>query len=159
MVLLEGRVNGGPLFLQVKEAEASILEPFVGASATAHHGQRVVVGQHTMQGVSDLMLGWLGFDERCYYVRQLRDMKGSVDTATMSPNQLRDYGAACAATIARGHARTGLAALISGYLGTSTKFDDSLAAFAVDYADQNERDYQRFAEAVRDGSIPVMTGL
>ncbi len=159
MVLLEGRVNGGPLFLQVKEAEESILEPFVGPSTLAHHGQRVVVGQHMMQGVSDMMLGWLGFDDRCYYVRQLRDMKGSVDTSAMTPAQLRDYGAACAATVARGHARTGLAALINGYLGTSTKFDDSLAAFAVDYADQNERDYERFAQAVRDGHIEARTGL
>ena len=159
VVLLEGRVNGGPLFLQVKEAESSILEPFVGESPLTNHGQRVVVGQHLMQGVSDLMLGWLGFDDRCYYVRQLRDMKGSVDAAVMTPSQLRDYGAACAATVARGHARTGLAALISGYLGTSTKFDDSLAAFAVDYADQNERDYDHFAAAARDGRIEATAGL
>jgi uncharacterized protein (DUF2252 family) len=159
MVMLEGRVNGGPLFLQVKEAEASILEPFVGTSAFDNHGARVVVGQHTMQGVSDLMLGWASFDDRCFYVRQLRDMKGSVDTTIMTPNQLRDYGAACAATIARGHARSGLAALISGYLGNSTKFDDSLAAFAVDYADQNERDYTRFAEAVREGRLEALSGV
>ncbi len=159
MVLLEGRVNGGPLFLQVKEAESSILEPFVGQSTLANHGQRVVVGQHLMQGVSDMMLGWLGFENRCYYVRQLRDMKGSVDSTVMTPSQLRDYGAACAATVARGHARTGLAALISGYLGSSTKFDDSLAAFAVDYADQNERDYEHFSAAVRDGRIEAASGL
>jgi len=159
MILLEGRVNGGPLFLQVKEAEASILEPFVGASPYEQHGQRVVVGQHTMQGVSDLMLGWASFDGRCFYVRQLRDMKGSVDTSTMTPTQLRDYGATCARCVARGHGRSGLAALISGYLGTSTKFDDSLAAFAVDYADQNERDYDRFTEAVRDGHIEARTGI
>ncbi len=159
MILLEGRVNGGPLFLQVKEAESSILEPFVGESTMSNHGQRVVVGQHLMQGVSDMMLGWLGFEGRCYYVRQLRDMKGAADTSAMTPTQLRDYGAACSATLARGHGRTGLAALISGYLGTSTKFDDSLAAFAVDYADQNERDYDGFTAAVRDGRIRATEGL
>ncbi len=98
IALLVGRVNGEPLFLQVKEAEESILEPFLGSSQHGNHGERVVVGQHYMQAVSDMMLGWAGFDGRCFYIRQLRDMKGSADTAAMSPAALRDYAAAL-----RGH--------------------------------------------------------
>ena len=164
MVLLEGRVNGGPLFLQVKEAESSILEPFVGQSTLGNHGQRVVVGQHLMQGVSDMMLGWLGFDSRCYYVRQLRDMKGSVDTSGHDPDpaarlrrRLRGHGGPRPRPDRSGRARS------AGTSGSSTKFDDSLAAFAVDYADQNERDYEHFSAAARDGRIeaairPLTTG-
>jgi uncharacterized protein (DUF2252 family) len=159
IVLLVGRVNGEPLFLQVKEAEDSILEPFVGTSPHSNHAQRVVIGQHYMQAVSDMMLGWAGFDGRCFYVRQLRDMKGSADVAAMNPAQLRDYAAVCAGTLARAHARSGLAAVLSGYLGQSTKFDDSLAAFAVDYADQNERDFELLERAVREGRIEAHTGV
>jgi uncharacterized protein (DUF2252 family) len=159
IVLLMGRINRDPLFLQVKEAEHSILEPFVGRTEFEDCAQRVVIGQNTMQAMGDMMLGWAEFQGRCFYIRQLRDMKGSADTSIMTPGQLHDYGVLCAETLARSHARTGLAAVISGYLGTSTKFDDSLAQFAVDYADQNERDYDRLQQAVRDGEIEALTGF
>jgi uncharacterized protein (DUF2252 family) len=152
-------LNNDPLFLQVKEAEQSILEPFVGSSAHANSGHRVVVGQHTMQVMSDLLLGWAQFHGRSYYVRQLHDMKGTVDTAAMSPRQLREYAQLCAATLARAHSRSGLAPLTAGYLGTGTKFDEALGAFATAYADQNQRDYERLQDAIRDGRIDARTGL
>ena len=152
-------LNNDPLFLQVKEAEPSILEPFVGPSAHANPAHRVVVGQHTMQVMSDLLLGWAQFHGRSYYVRQLHDMKGTVDTSAMGPRQLREYAQLCAETLARAHSRSGLAPLIAGYLGTGTKFDDALAAFATAYADQNARDYEALQQAVRDGRIDARSGL
>ena len=109
--------------------------------------------------MSDLLLGWARFHGRSYYVRQLHDMKGTVDTSAMGPRQLREYAQLCAETLARAHSRSGLAPLIAGYLGTGTKFDDALAAFATAYADQNARDYEALQEAVRDGRIDARSGL
>jgi hypothetical protein len=106
-----------------------------------------------------MLLGWAQFKGRSYYVRQLRDMKGSADPAAMSPSQLREYAQLCAETLARTHSRCGLAPLTAAYLGRGTKFDDALAAFALTYADQNQRDYERLQEAVRDGEVVAVCDL
>jgi uncharacterized protein (DUF2252 family) len=160
MVLLLGPNRDDPLFLQIKEAQPSILEPFVGSSIYENPARRVVVGQRMMQVMmSDMLLGWAQFKGRSYYVRQLRDMKGSADPAAMSPSQLREYAQLCAETLARTHSRCGLAPLTAAYLGRGTKFDDALAAFALTYADQNQRDYERLQEAVRDGEVVAVCDL
>lgn len=157
--LLEGRVAGAPLLLQVKEATPSILEPFVGRSEYAEAGQRVVAGQRITQAASDLFLGWTRLNRHHYYVRQLRDMKGGVDVEAMAGSGLAAYGTLCGTTLARAHARTGVASQISGYLGNSDMFDQSVARFAVDYADQNERDHAALVEAVATGRIEAITGV
>src|SRR4051794_7782290 len=138
ILLLVGRDENDPLFLQAKEAEASVLEPFLGKSEFANHGQRVVEGQRLMQAASDLMLGWVrveGFDgnTRDFYVRQLWDAKGSAVVESMSAKALELYGRLCGATLARAHARSGDAIAISGYLGSGAAFDRALATFAEDY--------------------------
>jgi len=143
-----------PIFLQIKEARASVLEPYAGKSRHANHGQRVVVGQHLMQSASDVFLGWTrGKNDRDYYVRQLRDVKISPILESWDSNTLRAYGRLCGWALARAHARSGDAAMISGYLGSSDVFDDAICEFAVEYADQNQRDYRAFARAVREGWI------
>jgi uncharacterized protein (DUF2252 family) len=147
--------EGDSLLLQVKEARRSVLEPYAGKSAYHNQGQRVVAGQRLMQSASDIFLGWAraekgGFD---YYVRQLRDMKGSVPLDAMTPADLADYAEYCGWALARAHAKSGDAARVSGYLGKSDAFDRAVAAFAVAYADQNERDYQALVEAVRSGRV------
>ena len=146
-----------PLFLQVKEARPSVLEPYAGKSVHPNHGQRVVIGQRMMQSASDLFLGWTrattGFD---VYVRQLRDMKMSAVVEGWDVDTLRAYTSACAWGLARAHARTGDAAMISGYMGSSTTFDDALCEFAVDYADQAIADHKAFAQAIRDGRIQAI---
>jgi uncharacterized protein (DUF2252 family) len=143
-----------PILLQVKEANASVLEPYVGKSLHASHGERVVVGQHLMQSASDLFLGWTkGINQREYYIRQLRDMKMGAIIEAFSAADLRDYGRVCGWALARAHARSGDAAMIAGYMGSSGVFDDALCDFAVEYADQAERDYKVFVKAVRDGRI------
>jgi uncharacterized protein (DUF2252 family) len=160
MVLLLGPNHDDPLFLQIKEAQPSILEPFVGSSIYENPARRVVVGQHMMQVMtSDMLLGWAQFKGRSYYVRQLHDMKGSVDTAAMTSCRLREYAQLCAETLARTHSKCGLAPLIAGYLGTGTKFDDALAEFALAYADQNERDYERLQQAARDREVVAVSDL
>jgi uncharacterized protein (DUF2252 family) len=159
IVLMLGRDENDPLFLQVKEAEESVLSHFVGASKYANQGQRVCAGQRLMQASSDIFLGWqrieAGLDgrQRDFYVRQLRDWKFSVDVQAMVPSGLGMYGQLCGWTLARAHARSGDRIAIASYLGGSDVFDQAIAQFAVAYADQNERDYGELADAVKDGRI------
>ncbi len=164
IILLLGVDGDDPLFLQAKEAGPSVLEEFVGRSVWHNHGQRVVAGQHLMQAASDIFLGWErveGLDgvTRDFYIRQLRDWKGSLDPATMVPAGLIRYAALCAQTLARAHARSGDRVAIAAYLGSSKEFDHAIAAFAETYADQNQRDYDALGRAVDDGRIHAETGL
>ncbi|MBS0522140.1 MAG: DUF2252 domain-containing protein [Proteobacteria bacterium] len=148
-----------PLFLQVKEAGTSVLEPYVGKSEHAHHGQRVVAGQRLMQSASDLFLGWgRGANGRDYYVRQLRDMKTSAIIEDFDAADLRAYGRVCAWALARAHARSGDAAMIAGYMGSGSAFDDAMQEFAQEYADQTQRDHRAFVKAVRQGRIKAVIG-
>jgi uncharacterized protein (DUF2252 family) len=165
IALLLGRDDGDPLFLQIKEAEASVLEPHLGKSGFRNHGQRVVEGQRMMQAASDIFLGWLrnpkGLDgrERDFYVRQLWDWKTSVDLDTILPRGLELYAQICGWTLARAHARSGDRIAIAAYLGKGDVFDKALAGFAAAYADVNERDYGVLVEAVRSGRIEAREGL
>jgi uncharacterized protein (DUF2252 family) len=165
IVLLLGRDGRDPLFLQVKEAEASVLEGFLGPSEYRNHGERVVTGQHLMQATSDIFLGWLhvepGPEERAgdYYGRQLKDWKGSAEIGQMSAKSLAQYGRLCGWTLARAHARSGDRIAIAAYLGQGRSFDRAIVRFSSDYAEQNERDYEALAVAARSGRIPVETGL
>jgi uncharacterized protein (DUF2252 family) len=164
VVLLVGRDDDDPLMLQVKEAEASALEPHLGPSGFEHHGRRVVEGQRTMQAAGDILLGWLsaeGIDgvHRDFYVRQLWDGKGSATIEAMGPEQLTVYAGLCGRTLARAHARSGDRVAIAAYLGSGSSFDQAVADFAESYADQNERDYDVMAAAVRDGSVSARTGV
>ncbi len=145
------------LFLQIKEARASILEPHVGKSGYGNHAQRVVAGQHLMQAASDIFLGWTTGDcGHDYYLRQLRDMKTSVEIEGMSEQDLKGYAHLCGWALARSHARSGDRFAIAGYLGQNDKFDRAIADFAVAYADQNDRDYQQLVNAVATGQIKVL---
>jgi uncharacterized protein (DUF2252 family) len=146
-----------PLFLQVKEARASVLEPYAGKSIYENHGQRVVCGQRLMQSASDIFLGWsTGVTGRNVYVRQLRDVKISVMIEDWDVDMLREYGKLCGWTLAKAHARSGDAAKIAGYMGASATFDDAICEFAVEYADQNQRDYRAFIKAIREGRLKVI---
>lgn len=145
-----------PLFLQVKEARASVLEAYAGKSIYPNHGQRVVNGCHLMQPASDIFLGWAkGTLGRHVYVRQLRDVKVGAQPELFSPGWMVEYVEFCGWALARAHARTGEPAQISGYLGRSEAFDDAIASFAVAYADQSERDHEIFKKAVRSGQVEV----
>ena len=161
MLLLDD--HGSPLFLQVKEAETSVLERFTSKSEFSNHGQRVVAGQRLMQAASDIFLGWERFDwdgdERDYYIRQLRDWKGSADIAGMTAAGMELWGRMCGWTLARGHARSGDRIAIASYLGKSDVFDRAIADFSVAYADQNERDYQALQDAVASGRLAAETGI
>ena len=162
--LLQGRDAADTLILQAKEATASVLEEFAGASRFPRHGERVVVGQRSMQAASDMLLGWIrttGLDgvERDFYLRQLWDWKGSADVEGALPSGMQVYGEMCGWTLARAHARTGDAVAISAYLGSGDVFDRAMSRFAESYADQNEMDHQSLAEAVREGRIEARTGL
>jgi Uncharacterized protein conserved in bacteria (DUF2252) len=164
VVLMLGVDDADPLFLQIKEAEASVLEPYLGKSTYANHGQRVVEGQRLMQSASDIMLGWLrtpGMDGvvRDFYIRQLWDGKGSALVEQMEPNALAAYAEICGWTLAKAHARSGDAAAIASYLGGGDAFDRAMASFAEAYAEQNERDYAAFQAAVADGRLQAETGL
>ena len=163
VILLLGRDDQDPLFLQAKEAQPSVLEAFVGKSEHVNHGQRVVTGQRLMQATSDIFLGWEQADvdgqARDFYVRQLRDGKGSVVVQMLTEQGLSRYGELCGWTLARAHARSGDRFAIAGYLGTGDSFDRALAEFAEAYADQNERDYQALADAVASGRVTAQTGL
>jgi uncharacterized protein (DUF2252 family) len=164
IVLLLGRDDEDPLFLQAKEAEASVLEPYTGKSRFANHGQRVVEGQWLMQAASDIFLGWVratGIDgkQRDLYVRQLWDWKTSADVDVMSPVQMAGYGEMCGWTLARAHARSGDRVAIAAYLGSGDVFDTAMVGFAETYADQNERDYAALASAVKAGRIAAETGI
>lgn len=163
-VLLCSDSLGQPLVLQAKEAVASVLEPFVDGPTYASHGQRVVEGQRLIQSASDIFLGWLrvpgeasldgGGPDRDYYIRQFRDWKGSYVIESMSPDVLRDVGAACAWTMARAHARAGNRVAIAAYLGRKDTFDTALTRFATAYADKGEADFAQLREAVADGRLP-----
>jgi uncharacterized protein (DUF2252 family) len=164
IVLLLGRDGQDPLFLQAKEAQESVLERFVGKSRYVNHGQRVVAGQRLMQAASDIFLGWqrvTGFDGqvRDFYLRQLRDWKGSADVDTMGSGPMTAYARVCGATLARAHARSGDRIAIASYLGTSDTFDRAIAAFSSAYADQNERDYAALVDAVESGRLEAQTGM
>ena len=159
MLLLMGERDDDPLFLQLKEAQESVLAPYAGASEYDQHGERVVQGQRIMQAASDSFLGWLAASGKDYYVRQLRDMKGSVDVATLDPKGLRTYARVCGATLARAHARSGQVGQLSGYVGKGAPFARAIEEFAVAYADQNEHDYQALLDAERDGRIAVERGV
>ena len=152
-----------PLFLQVKEAEASVLERFTTKSALSNHGLRVVAGQRLMQAASDIFLGWDRVDwagrSRDYYIRQLRDWKGSADVAGMTRAGMDLWGRMCAWTLARAHARSGDRIAIAAYLGTSDVFDRAVADFCIAYADQNERDYRALRDAVGSGRVVVEAGV
>jgi uncharacterized protein (DUF2252 family) len=163
IVLLVGRDHNDPLFLQVKEAQASVLERFLGRSGKRHHGERVVAGQRLMQAATDIFLGWQrirGFDgvTRDYYVRQFQDWKGSLDTDHMLPSGTTMYARICGATLARAHARWGDRIAIASYLGNSDKFARAIADFSVAYADQIERDYERFLKAIHSGRLVARHG-
>jgi uncharacterized protein (DUF2252 family) len=161
IVLLQGRDAQDPLFLQVKEATASVLEPYVRKSRYKQHGERVVQGQRMMQAASDIYLGWTkGLDvRRHFYWRQLRDMKGSAVVEAMVPVALRFYAGVCGWTLARAHARSGDPIAIAAYLGASDAFDKSITDFSERYADQNERDYQQFVAAVKSGRMTAVEGV
>ncbi|MGO9904132.1 MAG: DUF2252 domain-containing protein [Solirubrobacteraceae bacterium] len=164
IMLMVGRDNDDPLFLQLKEAQPSVLEPFLGKSEYASHAQRVVEGQRLMQAASDIMLGWhgvAGLDgvERDFYFRQLWDEKGSAIIEGMKPRELAAYADICGRTLARGHARSGDAVTISAYLGSNDAMDQALADFAELYADQNELDYTALSAAVKTGRVKAQTGL
>lgn len=158
IVLMLGNDDGDPLLLQAKEAQASVLEPFLGRSKHANHGQRVVEGQRLMQSASDVLLGWIrssGVDgvTRDYYVRQLWDGKGSAVVEAMTPSTMTGYARLCGSTLAQAHARSGDAVAIAAYLGSNDRFDRALARFAEAYADQNERDHAALQAAVETGRL------
>lgn len=158
IVLLVGNDDQDPLFLQAKEAQASVLEPFLGKSVYTSHGQRVVEGQRLMQSASDVMLGWVkakGFDgvERDFIVRQLWDGKGSAMVEAMDPTAMTGYARLCGWTLARAHARSGDPVAIASYLGSGDRFERAISRFAEAYADQNERDYAALRRAVDDGRV------
>ena len=163
--LMMGRDGSDPLFLQIKEAEASVLEPFLGASEFANHGQRVVTGQRLMQAVSDIFLGWVhnpeGLDGRGrdFYVRQLKDWKASAEIEQMVPEGMKVYGRLCGWTLARAHARSGDRIAIAAYLGGGDTFDRAILDFSKAYAAQNDRDYKELADAVKSGRVAAQTGL
>ena len=164
ILLLTGRDEDDPLFLQVKEAQASVLEAYVGRSTYPHHGQRVVMGQQLMQAASDIFLGWQrvkGIDgvTRDYYVRQFHDWKGGLDVERITIPGATQYARFCGATLARAHARWGDRIAIASYLGKGDMFDRAIAEFSAAYADQNERDYQIFTEAVNSGRLIAQTGV
>jgi len=156
MVFLFMTVAGHPFFLQVKEANASVLEPFAGASAYDHHGQRVVMGQQLMQSASDMFLGWVtGPKGRHFYLRQLRDVKIGALVETYDAEMLEIYGKMCGWALARAHAKAGDPWTIGGYLGNSEAFDEAMGEFGLAYADQAERDHAALRKAVRLGKVPV----
>jgi uncharacterized protein (DUF2252 family) len=157
-LLLLGRDENDPLFLQIKEAEASVLEPALGRSSFASHGQRIAEGQRLMQAASDIFLGWIHADDYVggtsdYYVRQLWDWKSSIDVETILPHGLTEYAKACGWTLARAHARSGDRIAIGAYLGKSDRFDRAVRDFAVAYADLNERDHRALGQAAAEGRI------
>ncbi len=149
--------DNDPLFLQAKEARASVLEPYAGKSVYPNHGQRVVEGQRLMQTASDVFLGWArGKNGRDFYVRQLRDMKLSAIIEDWDTKLLRQYARMCAHALARAHARTGDAAMISGYMGAGQTFDDAVGEFAIEYSAQNRTDYRAFVKAIREGRVKAI---
>jgi uncharacterized protein (DUF2252 family) len=149
-----------PLFLQFKEADASVLESYAGKSRYSNHGERVVTGQRMLQSASDVFLGWTRDDEgHDYYFRQLRDMRMKIDLEEMTRQEWTEYAGICGWALARAHARTGDAAKIAGYLGQKDSFDEAIEKFAVAYADQTERDHAALLKAIRAGKIHARTDV
>jgi uncharacterized protein (DUF2252 family) len=164
ILLFEGLDSGDPLVLQAKEAQASVLEQYLGVSEYTNHGQRVVAGQRLQQAASDIFLGWQrtnGLDgvDRDYYLRQLRDWKGSVEVEGSIPEGMAIYGRICGWTLARAHARSGDRVAIASYLGKSDTFDQAVADFSVAYADQNERDHALLRSSVDSGQVEALEGV
>ena len=161
IIFLTGNTSDDPLFLQVKEAQPSVLEPFLSPSKYSNPGQRVVQGQRLIQGAPDIFLGWGEIDGLHFYVRQLRDMKGGVefDPATVKYENIPAYCRLCAWAMALAHAKSGDAAMIAGYVGNSTELDEAMVRFAFAYAEQNERDYNALAAAAKSGRIEVSTAV
>jgi hypothetical protein len=165
IALLLGRDRQDPLFLQIKEAEASVLEELLGPSEFSNHGQRVVAGQRLMQATSDIFLGWLHVNAEIegvaadYYARQLKDWKASAEIEQMDRKAMARYGTLCGWTLARAHARSGDRIAIAAYLGNGDSFDRALVEFSKAYADQNERDDQALDAAVDSGRTAAQTGL
>jgi uncharacterized protein (DUF2252 family) len=166
ILMLLARDQQDPLFLQLKEAERSVLEPFLGESEYGNHGRRVVEGQRLTQSATDILLGWVRTEdidgtnrERDYYVRQLWDGKASLSIESLDASSLAVYAEICGRTLARSHARSGDAVMIDGYLGRGGAFDRAVAGFAESYADQNERDYAALNDAAAKGRIDVAAGL
>jgi uncharacterized protein (DUF2252 family) len=164
ILLFEGLDSGDPLFLQAKEAQSSVLEEYLGVSEYTNHGQRVVAGQRLLQAASDIFLGWQrtnGLDgvDRDYYLRQLRDWKGSVEVEGSMPAGMTIYARMCGWTLARAHARSGDRVAIAAYLGRQDAFDQAVADFSVAYADQNERDHAALRSAVDQGRITATEGI
>jgi uncharacterized protein (DUF2252 family) len=164
VLLMVGSDGRDPLLLQAKEAQTSVLAEFVGGSRYTNQGERVVAGQHLMQASSDIFLGWdqvEGIDgvQRDFYIRQLRDWKGSVDTDQMTPQSMAVYGRLCGWTLARAHARSGDRIAIAAYLGSGKAFDNAIVSFSETYADQNQRDYEALQQAVASGRVKAETGL
>lgn len=164
VLLFTGRNGQDPLVLQMKEAQASVLEPYLGASACRNHGERVVRGQRLSQAGIDVFLGWqrsTGLDglDHDFYIRQLWDWKASIDLSTMDESGLRAYTRACGWSMARAHARSGDRLAIAAYLGSGPKFDEAIGRFAAAYADQNDLDHQRLADAVASGEVHAVTGV
>jgi len=160
VALLQGKGHDDVLFLQIKQAEASVLEPHLQPSGYGNHGERVVTGQRLLQTVPDIFLGWSkGPDGDDYYVRQLWDMKGGIDPAKLTPGGVGVYGGLCGWTLARAHGRGGDEVAIAAYLGSSEAFDDAVAAFAVTYADVNDHDHRLLAAAVEAGKLKAVNDL
>jgi hypothetical protein len=172
IALMMARGGREPLFLQIKEADASVLEPLLGASRFRNHGERVIHGQRLMQAESDIFLGWLHTkagllhdkagpdgEGRDFYVRQLKDWKGSAEIEQMVPTGMAAYGRMCGWTLARAHARSGDPIAIGAYLGGGCSFDHAILEFSKAYAEQNERDYRALADAVSSGRVTAQTGL
>ena len=158
MFLFMGPGGDDPLFLQLKQAGCSVLAPFVDAPDVMHEGRRVVDGQRLMQAASDMFLGWASGGpggEQDFYLRQLRDMKGSAEIDAMTPGELEVYAALCGAALSRAHSRSGQAATIAGYLGKRDVFDRAIARFAFDYAQQTESDHRAFIEAIAEGRLEI----
>ena len=165
IALLLGRDGQDPLILQMKEAEESVLEEYLGVGEFSNHGERVVSGQRMMQAGSDIFLGWVHVDSkldgksRDFYGRQLKDWKGSAEIEQMIPKGLALYGGLCGSTLARAHARSGDRIAIASYLGNGASFDKAILEFSHAYAEQNERDYKHLTAAVGSGKILAETGL
>jgi uncharacterized protein (DUF2252 family) len=165
IVLMLGHDRSDPLFLQVKEAGPSVLAPYTAGARYKHQGRRVVEGQRLMQAASDILLGWIRAEgvidgkPRDFYVRQLWDGKGSAEIDTMDSERLRLYATLCGETLARGHARSGDRIAIASYLGGGDGFDQAISDFARTYADQNEKDYARFSDAVDSGRLEAIRNI
>ena len=164
IALFVGRDSGDPLFLQIKEAQESVLEPFSGPREFDNHAERVVTGQRLIQAASDIFLGWNRIEDlaggaRDFYIRQLQDWKGNANIARATPQSMLRYGRMCAWTLARAHARCGDRIAIAAYLGSSATFDEAIATFAEAYADQNQGDYVALTDAVKSGRVQATTGV